>query len=75
MGVSDGVTRTRTELFFIALGLLVGYLLTRACAWAYPLGAEVVWWCGGAAMVATVLMGLPPLRRAWRADMAEGQDA
>ena len=63
--------RTRIELFFMAAGLLVAYLLTRVCAWSYPLGAHVVWWCGSAAMVATVLMGLGPLRRAWRADMAE----
>lgn len=64
------MTRTLTELFYIALGLLAGYLLTRACAWSYPLGSHVVWTCGIAAMVATVLMGVGPLRRAWAADRA-----
>ena len=63
--------RTLTELFFILLGLLVAYLLARACAWSYPLGAEVIRWCGLASMAATVATGVGPLRRAWAADRAE----
>lgn len=62
--------RTAIELFYVVAGLAVAYLFTWACAWSYPPGRDVVWWCGGAAMVATVLMGLPPLRRAWAADRA-----
>ena len=62
--------RTATELFYIAAGVLIAFLLTWACAWGYPPGRHVVWWCGSAAMVATVLMGLPPLRRAYAADRA-----
>lgn len=64
------MTRTLTELLFMGAGLVAAYLLTWACAWSYPLGAHVVWWCGSAAMVATVLMGVGPLRRAWAADRA-----
>ena len=59
---------TLIELLHILGGLAAAAALTKAIAWSYPLGAEVAWWCGGAAMVATVLMGLGPLRRAWAAD-------
>jgi Na+-driven multidrug efflux pump len=64
------VSRTLVEALHLLAGLLVAVGLTWACAWAYPLGADVIWWCGGAAMLATVLMGIGPLRRAWRADRA-----
>jgi hypothetical protein len=62
--------RTLVELFFLALGLLAGFALSWACAWSYPLGADIIWTCGGLAMLATMLMGVGPLRRAWRADRA-----
>ena len=62
------MTRTLIELFHILAGLAVGAALTAAIAWAYPLGREVAWWCGGAAMAATAAMGVRPLRRAWAQD-------
>ena len=62
--------RTAIELFFLALGLIAGFALTWACAWSYPLGADVIWACGGLAMLAAVLMDVFPLRRAWARDRA-----
>ena len=62
--------RTAIELLHILAGLAAAAALTKAIAWSYPLGATTAWWCGGAAMVATVLMGVGPLRRAWAADKA-----
>ena len=62
--------RTAVESLHILAGLTAAAALTKAIAWSYPLGADVAWWCGGAAMVATVLMGAGPLRRAWTADKA-----
>ena len=59
---------TLVELLHVVAGLMAAAALTAAAAWAYPLGAEVIWWCGAAAMVATVGMGLGPLRRAFLAD-------
>jgi len=56
------------ELLHILAGLAAAAALTAAVAWAYPLGSDVIWWCGAAAMVATVVMGLGPLRRAHAAD-------
>jgi hypothetical protein len=64
------MTRTLVELFFLLLGLGAGFALTWACAWSYPLGADVIWTCGGLAMLASVLMDAPKLRRAWAQDQA-----
>ncbi len=60
--------RTIIEVLHIAAGLVVALTMTWAAAWSYPLGFEVIWWCGAAAMLATVAMGLGPLRRAWAED-------
>ncbi|WP_374943352.1 hypothetical protein [Sphingomonas sp.] len=62
------MTRTLVELLHILAGLAAAAALTSAVAWSYPLGATTAWWCGGAAMVATVVMGVGPLRRAWMQD-------
>ena len=59
-----GYGRTLTEGLHLAAGLIVAVAMTYAAAWAYPLGREVIWWCGAGAMAATVLMGIGPLRRA-----------
>lgn len=56
------------ELLHMVAGLAAAAALTSAVAWAYPLGREVIWWCGAAAMGATILMGLGPLSRALAAD-------
>ncbi|MBB3879583.1 hypothetical protein [Sphingomonas pseudosanguinis] len=60
--------RVRIELFYIVLGLVAAVIMTRAAAWAYPLARAEIWWCGAAAMVATVVMGIGPLHRARIAD-------
>lgn len=59
---------TLVETLHILAGLAVAVAMTWAAAWSYPLGQEVIWWCGGAAALATVAMGVRPLRRAWRQD-------
>ncbi len=62
------LTRTTIEILHILAGLAVAVAMTWAAAWSYPLGQDVIWSCGAAAMVATVAMGLRPLRRAQRQD-------
>ena len=62
--------RTLIEIFFIVAGLVMAGLLTHAAIWAYPLGREPILWSGIGGMVATVAMGLAPLRRAIRLDRA-----
>ena len=64
--------RVAVELLHIAVGLAAAAVLTAAAGWSYPMGREVIWWCGMGAMAATVLMGIGPLRRAWRADRERG---
>ncbi len=59
---------TLTELFFIVAGLAAAWVLTSLAMWAYPLGREPIRWCGLAAMLATIAMGVGPLARAIRAD-------
>ena len=66
-GVFD-MKKTTIEILHILAGLVVAIAITWAAAWSYPLGWDVIWWCGAAAMVATVAMGLQPLRRAQRHD-------
>ncbi len=60
--------QTSIEILHILAGLVVAVAITWAAAWSYPLGQDVIWACGAAAMVATVLMGVGPLRRARRLD-------
>ena len=60
--------RTLTELFFIVAGLCVAAAMTAAAGWAYPMGRVPIRWCGAAAMLATVVMGLGPLMQAIKKD-------
>ena len=60
--------KTTIKILHILAGLVVAIAITWAAAWSYPLGQDVIWSCGAAAMVATMLMGVGPLRRARRLD-------
>jgi len=62
--------RVVVELLHIVGGLAAAIVLTAGAAWSYPMGREIIWACGGAAMVATVAMGVTPLRRAVAEDRA-----
>ncbi|MDQ2892930.1 MAG: hypothetical protein M3R64_07570 [Pseudomonadota bacterium] len=64
--------RVAIELLYIALGVVIAIALTAAAAWSYPLGRAVIWYCGAGAAAATMLMGIGPLRRAWRIDRVRG---
>ncbi len=66
---------TLIETLHILAGLAVAVAVTWAAAWSYPLGAEVIWWCGAAAMVATILMGIAPLREGIRQDRTAHETA
>ncbi len=62
------LSATTIEILHIVAGLVAAVAMTWSAAWSYPLAWDVIWWCGAAAMVATVAMGLRPLRRARRKD-------
>ena len=63
---------TTIEILHILGGLVAAVAMTWAAAWSYPLGQDVIWSCGAAAMVATVAMGVGPLLRARRLDARNG---
>ncbi|WP_380778395.1 hypothetical protein [Sphingomonas sp. R86520] len=60
---------TTVEILHILAGLAAAVAMTWAAAWSYPLAWGVIWWCGAAAMVATVAMGIRPLRHARRREL------
>ena len=55
---------TLIELAYAGAGLLVALVMTWTAAWAYPLGADVIWVVGGVAMVAVVAINWPAVRDA-----------
>lgn len=61
-------TRTLVELLHILAGLVATVLIVRLAAWGYPLARDtfhaIGWFAGGA----VVVMGIAPLRKAWRID-------
>ncbi len=61
---------TLVEALHVLAGLVAAVAITWTAAWSYPLGWDVIWWCGIGAMVATLVMGIGPLRRAWMQDKA-----
>jgi len=60
--------RTMVELLHVAAGLAVALWLTVNFARSYPLGRDVIWWCGTAAMLATLAMAVRPVGRALEQD-------
>ena len=60
--------RTLVELLHVAAGLAAAVWLTSRFARSYPLGREVIWWCGTGAMLATLAMAVRPVRRALAED-------
>jgi hypothetical protein len=55
---------TLIELAWLIGELLVTLALTWGAAWAYRMGAEVIWAVGGVGMLVIVLVNLRPLREA-----------
>jgi hypothetical protein len=43
-------------------------LIASLAAWSYPLARHDIWWVTYAAMIAVVIMGIGPIRRAYEAD-------
>ena len=67
--------RTIIEAAYLVAGLLVTLVVFRLGAWAYPFGRSVVTQVGWATMVVVLVMGIGPLRDAWRADQAAKEAA
>ncbi|SOB87454.1 hypothetical protein SAMN06297144_2586 [Sphingomonas guangdongensis] len=61
-------SRTLVELLHIAAGLVATVLIVRLAAWGYPLARGTFNALGWVAGAAVMLMGMGPLRKAWRID-------
>jgi heme A synthase len=63
--------RVLIEVIHITLGLIAAVLIAWYAAWSYPLAKQDIWWVAYAAMLAVMVMGIGPLRRAYAADKAK----
>lgn len=62
--------RVLIEVLHVAAGLVAAALIASLAAWSYPLAKQDIWLVAYAGMVAVVLMGIGPVRRAWAEDRA-----
>ena len=62
--------RTLWEVFHVLLGVAAAYVIADLCAWSYPLAESDIWIVAIVAMVVTVAMGIPAVRRAMAEDRA-----
>lgn len=62
--------RTLIELLHIAAGVIGTAVIAYGAVWALPHAASPIWEVACGMMAVIVLMGLPSLRLAWRADLA-----
>jgi hypothetical protein len=62
--------RVLIEVLHIAIGLIAAVLIAWYAAWSYPLARNDIWLVDYAAMLAVIVMGIGPLRRAYAADRA-----
>jgi hypothetical protein len=60
--------RVLIEVLHIVVGLFAAMLIAALAAWSYPLARQDIWWVTYAAMIAVVVMGIGPMRRAYAAD-------
>jgi hypothetical protein len=70
--------RVLTEVIHIAIGLVAAVLIAWAAAWSYPRATDDIWLVAYACMIAVVLMGVGPVRRAYAIDrkrLARGKDS
>ncbi|MCP3731822.1 hypothetical protein M9978_15460 [Sphingomonas sp. MG17] len=63
--------RVLVEALHISAGIAVALLIAALCSWAYPLARGDVWIVTGVAILAVLLMGIGPMRRAAAEDRAK----
>lgn len=62
--------RTWWEIFHVVLGVVAAAVIAHFASWSYPLARTDIWTVAIVAMVATTVMGVPPILRAAAADRA-----
>ncbi len=63
--------RVLIEVVHIAIGLIAATLIATAAAWSYPRATNDIWLVAYVCMVAVVLMGIEPVRKAFAIDKAK----
>ncbi len=63
--------RVLIEVLHIAAGLIAAALIAVAAAWSYPRATDDIWLVAYVCMIAVVLMGVGPVRKAYEADKAK----
>ena len=63
--------RVLIEVVHIAIGLVVAALIATAAAWSYPRATDDIWLVAFGCMIAVVLMGVGPVRKAIAEDKAK----
>lgn len=62
--------RVLIEVVHIAIGLVAAALIATAAAWSYPRATDDIWLVAFGCMIAVVLMGVGPVRKAIAEDKA-----
>ena len=62
--------RVLIEVVHIVIGLIAAALIAAAAAWSYPRATNDIWLVAYACMIAVVLMGVGPVRKAFAEDKA-----
>ncbi|MHA6719088.1 hypothetical protein ACX40Y_06505 [Sphingomonas sp. RS6] len=60
--------RVLVEVLHIVAGLIAAVVIASLAAWSYRRATDDIWLVAYVAMVAVVLMGIGPLRRAYALD-------
>lgn len=63
--------RVVTELLHIVVGVCVAVMIASLAAWAVPRSAATIWLVDYVAIVGVLAMGVPALRAARAADLAD----
>ncbi|NYT40458.1 hypothetical protein HZY97_06800 [Sphingomonas sp. R-74633] len=63
--------RVLIEVVHIVIGLVVAALIATAAAWSYPRATQDIWIVAFGCMIAVVLMGVGPVRKAIAEDRAK----
>lgn len=63
--------RVVTELLHVVVGVCVAVMVASLAAWAVPRAAATIWMIDYVAIAVVLAMGIPALRLARAADLAE----
>jgi uncharacterized membrane protein len=63
--------RVLIEVLHIVAGLIAAFIIASLAAWSYRRATDDIWLVTYVAMIAVVIMGIGPIRRAYAVDRAK----